>query len=55
MFVVELYNNYSTLRIQRQMLVDLMATLAVITSGSNSSDAGHSGNDTEVSYGIWNI
>ena len=44
-------NNYSTLRIQRQIAGGSYGNPSVITSGSNSSDAGHSGADTEVSYG----
>ena len=43
-------NNYSTLRIQRQ-IAGGSYNPSVITNGSNSSDAGHSGADTEVSYG----
>ena len=44
-------NNYSTLRIQRQIASGSYGNPSVITSGSNGSDAGHSGADTEVSYG----
>jgi hypothetical protein len=44
-------NNYSTLRIQRQIAGGSYGNPSVITSGSNNSDAGHSGADTEVSYG----
>ena len=44
-------NNYSSLRIQRQIAGGSYGNHSVITSGSNGSDAGHSGADTEVSYG----
>ena len=44
-------NNYSTLKIQRQIASGSYGNPSVITSGSNSSDASHSGADTEVSYG----
>ena len=44
-------NNYSTLRIQRQIAGGSYGNPSVITSGSNNSDAGHSSADTEVSYG----
>ena len=44
-------NLYATLRLQRQIAGGSYGNPSVITSGSNSSDAGHSGADTEVSYG----
>jgi len=44
-------NLYATLRLQRQIAGGSYGNPSVITSGSNGSDAGHSGADTEVSYG----